>query len=105
MPNDDDLTRLAGDWVAGTLDADGMRALADAVERDPEARSALATQAALDRILRQQAAAAIDAGRVMRALPLATGEPLQQRVLRQISSRARQARSPRRWLASAAALA
>lgn len=112
MPDGPDLQRLAGDHIAGCLDADGRRRLAAAVEADPAARRALADQLVVDRLLRQAAAPGIDIERIMRAVPLGARGALQNRVLHLIESGAVPAHRPRsagrwpalRWPLAAAAL-
>lgn len=103
-----DLQQLASDHVSGRLDADGKRRLAEAVERDPAARHALADQLIVDRLLRQAGAPAIDIERIMRAVPLGGRGAMQNRVLHLIESGAVPTyHAPRRgvrWPLAAAAL-
>jgi hypothetical protein len=98
-----DLDRLIADHLAGSDDGE---VLAELLEHDAEALRAFALQVAIDRVLRQAGAPAIDIDQVMCALPQRRSSSMPTRVLRQIAQG--DARRRRRMLvplATAAALA
>jgi hypothetical protein len=104
-----ELDRLVAAYLDGSHHPADLRALADSVEADAQARGLLAHALYADRLLRAAGAAKVDVACVMRALPTARGTDFQDRVLARIARtvplrRRRERVSPERLLVAASLL-